>query len=135
MKKIDPWVSTQRFAFSHLDESDFKPGLRAYASYRDLGFGAATDGLAVAHVVRMMPPCTDDVREWHTHNVHFQMVYVLRGWIEPQMEGLEPIRMLAGSSWIQPPKIRHRVMNYSNDCELLEVVLPADFPTEACEAP
>ncbi|MFM8555268.1 MAG: cupin domain-containing protein [Betaproteobacteria bacterium] len=126
---------SQQFAFSHLNESDFKDGLRPYARYRDLGFGSASGGAAVAHVVRMIPPCTDAVREWHTHGVQFQMVYVLRGWIEPQMEGRDPIRMVAGSSWMQPPGIRHRVMNYSDDCEILEVVLPAEFATESCNAP
>ena len=126
---------SQRFTFSHLDEKDFKPGLRAYARYRDLGFAEATGGVAVAHVLRMTPPCTEAARKWHTHGVHFQMVYVLKGWIETQMEGREPIRMVAGSSWIQPPGIRHRVFDYSPDCEMLEVVLPADFPTDECSPP
>ncbi|MBM3532659.1 MAG: cupin domain-containing protein [Alphaproteobacteria bacterium] len=126
---------SQRFAFSHFSEQDFKPGLRPYARYRDLGFADATGGVAVAHVLRMIPPCTDEVRKWHTHGVRFQMVYVLKGWIETQMEGRDPIRMVAGSSWIQPPRIRHRVFDYSPDCEMLEVVLPADFPTDECESP
>ncbi|MFZ0401035.1 MAG: cupin, partial [Pseudolabrys sp.] len=30
---------------------------------------------------------------------------------------------------IQPPKIKHTVLGYSDDCELLEIVLPADFET------
>ncbi len=125
----------QKFAFSHLNEGDFKSGLRPYALYRDLGFAEASGGVAVAHVIRMVPPCTDKVREWHTHGVHFQMIYVLKGWIETQMQGRNPIRMMEGSSWIQPPRIIHRVMNYSDDCELLEVVLPANFDTDVCASP
>ena len=35
----------------------------------------------------------------------------------------------AGSRWIQPPGIKHTVLGYSDDCELLEIVLPADFET------
>jgi len=35
----------------------------------------------------------------------------------------------AGSCWIQPPKIKHTVRGYSDDCELLEIVLPANFET------
>jgi hypothetical protein len=35
----------------------------------------------------------------------------------------------AGSCWIQPPRIKHTVLGYSDDCELLEIVLPADFET------
>jgi quercetin dioxygenase-like cupin family protein len=120
----------QAFAFSHAREEDFKAGLRSYARYRDLGFARATDGAAVAHVIRFTQPCSDAVRIWHTHDVEFQMVYVLKGWFTTEMEGHPPIRMEAGSSWIQPPKIRHRVVDYSPGCEVLEVVLPADFVTE-----
>ena len=119
----------QRFAVSHLKNTGFKAGLRAYASYRDLGFAVATEGKAVAHVIKMHPPCTEDARVWHTHDIEFQMIYVLKGWFVTEMEGHAPETMVVGSSWLQPPKIRHRVVDYSDDCELLEVVLPAEFAT------
>ncbi len=48
----------QRFTVSHLDEADFKVGLRPYSAYRDLGIAAATNGLATAHVIRMVAPFT-----------------------------------------------------------------------------
>src|SRR5262245_20774366 len=48
----------QTFVASHFDERDFKQqGLRRYAKYRDLGIAAATNGLAQAHVIRLIPPC------------------------------------------------------------------------------
>lgn len=121
----------QAFAVSHLDEKDFQGGgLRAYAKYRDLGIAKATNGLAVAHVIRMIPPCTDEVRKLHRHGVVFQMIYVLKGWIRSEFEGHGAHTMREGSSWIQPPNIPHRVLDYSDDCELLEIVLPAGFATE-----
>ena len=123
-------ATRQRFAFSHPDPKDFAEGLRSYARYRDLGFAAATGGAAVAHVIKFVPPCTDEVRHWHTHDVEFQMVYVLKGSITTEMEGHKPEIMRTGSAWIQPPKIRHRVIDYSDDCEALEIVLPADFETD-----
>ena len=119
----------QRFTVSHAQDAHFDTGLRSYAAYRDLGFAKATDGVAVAHVIRFVPPCTDEVRIWHTHDIQFQMVYVLKGWIVTEMDGHPPIKMLIGSSWLQPPNIRHRVVDFSDDCEVLEVVLPADFGT------
>ncbi|MGF1650679.1 MAG: cupin domain-containing protein [Hyphomicrobiaceae bacterium] len=126
----------QVFAYSHPREEDFSDGgLRPYARYRDLGFAKATQGAAVAHVIRFVGPCTDEVRQWHTHDVEFQMVYVLKGWIETQMDGQDPIRMGVGSSWMQPPGIKHRVFDFSDGCEVLEVVLPAEFPTQMCDAP
>ena len=38
--------------------------------------------------------------------------------------------MRAGSAWTQPPKIKHKINDYSEDAELLEIILPADFETE-----
>ena len=52
------------------------------------------------------------------------------GTTETEMEGRPPEKMQTGSAWLQPPNIKHRVTNYSDDCEVLEVVLPADFETE-----
>jgi quercetin dioxygenase-like cupin family protein len=57
------------------------------------------------------------------------MVYVLKGWIKTALDGQGEIVMRAGSCWIQPPRIEHVVLDYSDDCEVLEVVLPADFET------
>ncbi len=122
-------MPTERYAFSHLAGAHFESGLRSYASYRDLGFAAASNGKAVAHVIRFTPPCTDEVRIWHSHDVNFQMIYVLKGWIVTEMDGHPPEKMSTGSSWMQPPKIRHRVVDYSDDCEVLEIVLPANFET------
>jgi hypothetical protein len=119
----------QTFTVSHLDEADFKVGLRSYSAYRDLGIAAATNGLATAHVIRMVAPFTEDERQPHRHDVEFQMVYVLKGWFETEMDGHGRHRMTQGSCWIQPPGIRHTVHGWSDDCELLEIVLPADFET------
>ena len=80
-------------------------------------------------MIRMIPPCTDEVRKRHIHAVQFQMVYVLKGWIRNEMDGHGEQLMKAGSSWIQPPGIKHTVLDYSDDCEMLEIVLPADFET------
>ncbi|MGL4241193.1 MAG: cupin domain-containing protein [Beijerinckiaceae bacterium] len=121
--------SRQVVVFSHARDGAFKTGLRSYAAYRDLGIAKATAGAAVAHVIRFVEPCSDEVRIWHTHDVEFQMIYVLKGWIVTEMEGHPPERMEIGSSWIQPPKIRHRVVDYEPGTEVLEVVLPADFET------
>lgn len=120
----------QNFVVSHLSEADFKAdGLRPYARYRDLGVAEATHGLARAHVIRMIPPCTDEVRKRHFHTVQLQMVYVLKGWMKNEFEGQGEHTMHAGSSWIQPPGIRHTVLDYSDDLEVLEIILPADFET------
>jgi len=121
----------QRIAISHHREEDFKAdGLRAYAHYRDLGIAEASHGLARAHVIRLIGPCNPaEVSKLHFHDVEFQMVYVLKGWVKTYMEGQGETLMKQGSAWTQPPKIKHLIMDYSDDVELLEVILPAEFKT------
>jgi hypothetical protein len=120
----------QRFAVSHLDHADFKPdGLRSYALYRDLGIAAATGGLCQAHVIRLLSPCTDEVRKRHQHETELQLIYVLQGWVKNEFEGEGVQMMSAGSCWLQPPGIKHTVLDYSPDVELLEIIVPADFKT------
>jgi uncharacterized cupin superfamily protein len=121
----------QRIAISHHREEDFKAdGLRTYAKYRDLGIADATHGLAQAHVIRLVGPCNPaEVSKLHYHDVEFQMVYVLKGWVKTYMEGQGETLMQQGSAWTQPPRIKHLIMDYSDDVELLEVILPAEFKT------
>ena len=121
----------QRIAISHYRDEDFKAdGLRAYAHYRDLGVAAASHGLAQAHVIRLIGPCNPaEVSKLHFHDVEFQMVYVLKGWVKTYLEGQGETLMQAGSAWTQPPRIKHLILDYSDDVELLEVILPAEFKT------
>jgi quercetin dioxygenase-like cupin family protein len=120
----------QRFVLSHHREEDFDQGLRPYSAYRDLGIAPATNGMVQAHVIRMTKPFTaGEVAIPHYHDVDFQMIYVLKGWFRSEFEGQGAHTFHAGSCWIQPPKIKHTVLGYSDDCELLEIVLPADFDT------
>src|SRR5499425_2329162 len=120
----------QRFTVSHHREEDFDQGLRPYSAYRDLGIAPATGGMVQAHVIRMTKPFNaDEVAIPHYHDVDFQMVYVLKGSFTSEFEGHGVHTFHAGSCWIQPPKIKHTVLGYSDDCELLEIVLPADFET------
>ena len=124
----------QAFVVSHQQPNAFEQGLRRYAQYRDLGIAGATRGLARAHVIKMIPPCDPaEVSKRHFHDVDFQMVYVLKGWIKGEYEGAGVVTMREGSCWLQPPKIKHSVLDYSDDCELLEIIMPADFETVELE--
>ncbi|MFY9835473.1 MAG: cupin domain-containing protein [Xanthobacteraceae bacterium] len=124
----------QAFVVSHHEPNAFEKGLRRYAHYRDLGISAATKGLARAHVIKMIPPCdAAEVSKRHFHDVDFQMIYVLKGWIKGEYEGAGEVTMREGSCWLQPPKIKHTVLDYSDDCELLEIIMPADFETVELE--
>jgi hypothetical protein len=121
----------QRIAISHHREEDFKAdGLRTYAKYRDLGIAEASHGLAHAQVIRLQGPCNPaEVSKLHWHDIEFQMVYVLKGWVKTYMEGEGETLMKEGSAWTQPPRVKHMILDYSDDVELLEVILPAEFKT------
>jgi len=121
----------QRIAISHYRDEDFKAdGLRSYAHYRDLGVADASRGLAQAHVIRLIGPCNPaEVSKLHFHDVEFQMIYVLKGWVKTYLEGPGETLMEEGSAWTQPPRVKHLILDYSDNAELLEVILPAEFKT------
>jgi len=77
----------------------------------------------------MIPPVTDEVRKRHYHETELQLIYVLKGWMKNEFEGHGEQLMEAGSCWLQPPKIKHTVLDYSDDLEVLEIIVPADFKT------
>jgi uncharacterized RmlC-like cupin family protein len=131
VKTKAPAQRKQRFNVNHFRAEDFRTdGLRSYAQYRDLGMSKATNGLLQAHVIRLIPPCDPAVvSKRHYHDIHVQMIYVLKGWIRSEFEGQGEVTMRAGTAWLQPPRIKHTVLDYSDDCELLEIILPAEFET------
>jgi len=118
-----------KFSVNHLQTSEFRDdGLRPFFQYRDLGIRDATNGAVVAHVIRAKPDAQMHP-ERHHHEVEFQMVYVLKGWVKFHYEGVGEVTLEAGSCVHQPPGIRHTELGHSDDLELIEIVLPADFRT------
>jgi quercetin dioxygenase-like cupin family protein len=122
-------MTTRGFVVTHARDATFERGLRSFFEYRDLGMKEATQGRVAAHVIRAAEGTVFSSRP-HLHRTEFQMVYVLKGWIEFEYEGQGTVRLEAGSCVHQPPGIRHRERGHSEDVELLEIVLPADFETE-----
>jgi hypothetical protein len=128
--KSTPPLTKQHFVIRHHRDSDFVTGgLRDYSTYRDLGVSEATNGLVRAHVIRMIAPFRPELSARHHHDVQFQMVYCLNGWFETEFEGVGRQRLLPGSCWVQPAGIRHTVVGWSDDCELLEILMPAEHAT------
>jgi quercetin dioxygenase-like cupin family protein len=63
------------------------------------------------------------------------MVFVLKGWVKFEYEDIGEVLLRPGDSVYQPPGIRHREIEHSDDMELLEVTSPAEFSTALVNAP
>jgi quercetin dioxygenase-like cupin family protein len=122
-------MTSQGFVASHAEGARFQRGLRSFYEYRDLGVKQATEGRVEAHVIRAAAGA-DFSSEPHLHRTSFQLIDILKGWIEFEYEDQGRVRLEAGSCVHQPPEIRHRELGHSEDIEMLEIVMPGDFKTE-----
>ncbi|MEO8455848.1 MAG: hypothetical protein ABI454_11885 [Sphingomicrobium sp.] len=73
------------------------------------------------------------VSDWvHFHRIAFQIIAVRRGWVRVVYEDQgEPFVMEAGDLVLQPPQIRHRVLESSPGLEVVEITCPALHETFA----
>ena len=102
---------------------------RAGMHYRDL-VPSRLGGAMIASHIRIPDggPVPDMV---HFHRVGFQLIFCIKGWVDVVYEDQGgPIRLTAGDCFIQPPEIRHRVLNAADGIEVIEIGVPADHVTE-----
>lgn len=103
---------------------------RAGMIYRDLIPGRL-GGRYIASLITI--PKGGPVADWvHYHRVAVQLIAVRRGWVRVVYEGQgEPFVMDPGDLVLQPPQIRHRVLESSPGLEVIEVSCPALHETLA----
>ncbi|CAN5400792.1 hypothetical protein BH20ACI1_BH20ACI1_02680 [soil metagenome] len=103
---------------------------RAGMLYRDL-IPSRLGGRFVASHISI--PEGGEVPDYvHFHKVRFQMIYCISGWAKLVYEDQgEPFLMNAGDCVLQPPEIRHRVLETSANFEVLEIGCPAIHETFA----
>jgi quercetin dioxygenase-like cupin family protein len=102
---------------------------RAGMQYRDL-VPSRLGGAMIASHIRIPDggPVPDMV---HYHKVGFQLIFCIRGWVDVLYEDQGGLRRLnAGDCFIQPPQIRHRVVEASDGIEVIEIGVPAEHVTE-----
>lgn len=112
----------------HLSDASAWTHGRAGMLYRDL-IPDRQGGRFIASHIRIPAggPVADNV---HFHHVRFQLIYCYRGWVRLVYEGQgEPFVMRAGDCVLQPPLIRHRVLEASDGLEVIEVGGPAEHMT------
>lgn len=101
---------------------------RAGMQYRDL-IPDRLGGQFIASHIRIQEggPVPDYV---HHHHVKFQMIYCYKGWVRVVYEDQgPPLVMQAGDCVLQPPHIRHRVLECSDGMEVVEIAGPAEHET------
>lgn len=123
--KRDP---ANEFFVHHAGDPPFEGGLRAFFEYRDLGTAAVTDGRIQMHVIRAKEG-EGASGGWHYHELDFQMVYVLQGWVRFEYEGVGEVLLEKDSCVYQPSGIVHREVEHSDDLEMIEICSPGEFPT------
>ena len=115
------------FELTHVEDTDSGVG-RAGMHYRDL-LPARQDGRFIASHI-LIPdggPVPDYV---HHHRVRFQLIYCAAGWVRVVHEDQGPPFVLAaGDCVLQPPGIRHRVLEASPGLQVVEIGCPAEHPT------
>ena len=103
---------------------------RAGLRYRDL-IPERHGGAFIASHIRVLEggPVPDYV---HFHKIRFQTIFCRKGWVKVVYEDQgEPFVMQAGDCVLQPPMIRHRVLESSAGAEVVEIGAPAEHITMA----
>jgi len=102
---------------------------RAGMHYRDLVLDRLGGALIASHIrIPDGGPVPDMV---HYHKVGFQLIFCIHGWVDVLYEDQgDRLRLTAGDCFIQPPEIRHRVMEASDDLQVIEIGVPAEHVTE-----
>lgn len=116
------------FLVRHLRDSDPWVIGRAGMHYRDLLPGRLGGSIIASHIrIPDGGPVPDMV---HYHTVGFQLIFCYAGWVRLVYEDQgEPFILKAGDCVIQPPEIRHRVLESGDDLEVIEIGVPAEHMT------
>jgi len=118
------------FVLSRMGDAAAWGAGRAGMGYRDLIPGRLGGRFIASHIrIEHGGPVPDYV---HFHNVRFQMIYCRTGWVRLVYEDQgEPFLLEAGDCVLQPPQIRHRVLESSAGLEVIEIGCPALHETFA----
>nr|WP_170538940.1 cupin domain-containing protein [Ruegeria arenilitoris] len=102
---------------------------RAGMHYRDLVPDRLGGSIIASHIrIPDGGPVPDMV---HFHKVGFQLIFCIHGWVDVVYEDQgDKMRLTAGDCFIQPPEIRHRVLEASDNVQVIEIGVPAEHVTE-----
>ena len=120
--------TAHKFVVRRLSDSDSWVIGRAGMHYRDLIPDRLGGAIIASHIRIADAGTVDDMVHYHT--VGFQLIFCHRGWVRLVYEDQGPPFVLgAGDCVIQPPEIRHRVLESSAGFEVIEIGVPAEHMT------
>jgi quercetin dioxygenase-like cupin family protein len=137
--RLDPILSEQtykgtRFSVTRAEGATYEVGMRAFMEYRDLGLRKATNGKYDGKIVKARAG-NKERASWHRHDLDFQVVFVLKGWITLEYEGIGRVTLRPGDCMHQAPGIAHIELDHSDDYEGIEITSPGRFETLDTPAP
>ena len=97
---------------------------------RDTGIAAATSGVASAIVVRAAGA---PAQTGTAHDAEFIFRFVLAGKTTLQVAGHDVVALGADDAVALPAAVAHALIGTSDDFEMLEVALPADYRSTPAE--
>src|SRR5262245_2165927 len=117
------------FTLAKREGAEWRLG-RAAMRYRDLIPDRQGGRFIASHIViQDAGPVPDYV---HFHRIRFQMIYCYAGWLRVVYEDQgPPFVMKTGDCVLQPPRIRHRVLESAAGAEVIEIACPAEHETLA----
>lgn len=117
-----------KFEVRKLQDSDPWVIGRAGMQYRDLIPDRLGGSIIASHIrIPEGGPVPDVV---HYHTIGFQLIFCYKGWVKLVYEDQgEPFILKAGDCVTQPPEIRHRVLEASDQLEVIEIGVPAEHMT------
>ncbi len=120
----------QTFVHTKLSENAEWIKGRAGMRYRDL-IPDRQGGRFIASHIHI--PQGGEVPDYvHFHKIRFQIIYCYKGWAKLVYEDQgESFIFKAGDCVLQPPQIRHRVLESSDNLEVIEIGCPAEHETFA----
>jgi quercetin dioxygenase-like cupin family protein len=115
----------QKFCRSQAKDAVWTPWRLPGFEARETGIGAATAGVASVQVARPVGP----IGETTSHDSDILFTFVLSGSVTLHGEGQGAHALAEGDAYVIPPHLKTALTDASEDLQLLEVSLPADFET------
>ena len=124
----------RQLAYATPETAKVTPGRRDFFSYHDLGVADASLGQLKAQVQKSKAGLLRPTG-WHYHTSEGQFIYILKGWVDLDFETGDSLRVSEGESLYIPGGMKHNETATSDVLEVLEISVPAEMGTVACDPP